>query len=147
MKKFLFGLLLMLGLLIMLPLAALAVETQLPTDLLSWGDLGILGVAAGLTVYIVQLLKLPVDKVFGHVPTRIVVYTVALSILITAQIFVPGLGGLTWDSGILCAFNAVLVALAAMATYTKLIKEAEGKKAEAGAVEAVEQPPDAKTSV
>jgi membrane associated rhomboid family serine protease len=120
----------MFALLLMLPMAALAVETTLPEDLLSWADLGALGVAAGLTVYIVQLLKLPLDKVFGHVPTRIVVYFISLAILIAAQIFVPGMGGLTWETGILCAFNGVLVALAAMSTYTLTIEKVEQSKQE-----------------
>jgi peptidoglycan/LPS O-acetylase OafA/YrhL len=119
--------------LVLLPAMALAVETQLPTDLLSWPSLGALGVAAGLTVYIVQLLKLPLDKVLGHVPTRVAVYVIALVILLAAQVFVPGLGGLTWENGILCVFNAVLVALAAMSTYEVTIRKVEEKKAEIAA--------------
>ena len=138
MKKFLLVLILAL---LLLPAIALAVDTQLPMDLLSWPSLGALGVAAGLTVYIVQLLKLPLDKVLGHVPTRIVVYVIALGILLAAQVFVPGLGGLTWDSGILCAFNAVLVALAAMATYEVTIQKVEEKKAMALALKVAEDKP------
>jgi peptidoglycan/LPS O-acetylase OafA/YrhL len=138
MKRFLISVFLF-ALLMVLPMVALAVETTMPENLLSWGDLGALGVAAGLTVYIVQLLKLPLDKVFGHVPTRIVVYFISLAILIAAQIFVPGLGGLTWETGILCAFNGVLVALAAMSTYTLTIEKVEQSKQ--GNIE--EKPPSA----
>lgn len=138
MKKVLFALILFV---VLLPITALAVETQLPTDLLSWPNLGALGVTAGLTVYIVQLLKLPIDKVMGHVPTRVVVYVIALGILLAAQVFVPGLGGLTWESGILCVFNAVLVALAAMSTYTVTIKEPEEERTAIAAKAATEDKP------
>ena len=134
--------------LIFLPAMALAVETQLPTDLLSWPNLGTLGVATGLTVYIVQLIKLPIDKVLGHVPTRVVVYVIALVILLAAQVFVPGLGGLTWESGILCAFNAVLVALAAMATYEVTIQKVEDKENEmAKQVATITKPTDTKPNL
>ena len=128
MKKW-FGLLTLVLLLLVMPVVALALETELPAELLDWTDLGTLGIAAGITVYIVQMLKLPVDKVLGHIPTRIIVYVVAMGILLLAQIFVPGLGGLSWETGLLCIFNAVLVALAAMKTYEVAIENVEEKKA------------------
>ena len=61
----------------------------------------------------VQLLKLPIDKVW-KIPTRIIAYLIALVIMILATYFTTGL---TWNNAILAAVNAVIVALAAMGSY------------------------------
>ena len=78
-------------------------------------------------VFLVQLLKLPLDKVW-HIPTQYIVYVMSLGVLLLAQAFVPSLGGLSWDSALLCVFNAALVALSAMSTYEIAIAKVEERK-------------------
>lgn len=93
----------------------------------SWEMIGTFSGAVAVVVFIVQLLKLPLDRI-RHIPTQYVVYVVSLMVLLLAQAFVPGLGGLNWQNGILCVFNAILVALTAMSVYTKMIEEPERAK-------------------
>lgn len=93
----------------------------------SWEMIGTFSGAVALVVFIVQLLKLPIDRVW-HIPTQIVVYIVSLIVLLLAQAFVPALGGLTWQSGTLCIFNAILVALTAMSAYSVAIEKPEYSK-------------------
>ena len=85
----------------------------LPVELFSWDDLATIAGATAATLLIVQLLKLPLDRVW-KIPTRILVYFIALIILILATVFTIGLD---WSTGILTAMNAVIVALAAMGSY------------------------------
>ena len=87
--------------------------TELPTEPFTWEQLATIAGATLATLLIVQLLKLPLDMVW-KVPTRIVVYVIALIILLLATIFTTGL---TVNTGILTAVNAVIVALAAMGAY------------------------------
>ena len=103
---------LMLLLVLLLPVAALA-EGELPTEPFTWKQLATIAGAAAMTLLIVQLLKLPIDKVW-KIPTRIVVYVIALIIMILAQIFTDGL---TVNTALLTVFNAVIVALSAMGAY------------------------------
>ena len=110
MKKIYFCLMLLLALL--LPVVALA-EGELPTDPFTWQQLATIAGATLATLLIVQLLKLPIDKVW-KLPTRIVVYFISLIILLLAQAFTTGL---TLNTGLLTAVNAVIVALAAMGAY------------------------------
>ena len=88
-------------------------EGELPTEPFSWEQLVTIAGATLATLLIVQLLKLPIDKVW-KIPTRIVAYLIALVIMILATYFTTGL---TWDNAILAAVNAVIVALAAMGSY------------------------------
>ena len=85
----------------------------LPTDPFSWEDLATIAGATMATLIIVQLLKLPLDRVW-KIPTRIVAYVIALILLLLATSFTAGL---TWSTGLLTAVNAVIVALAAMGAY------------------------------
>ena len=62
---------------------------------------------------IVQLLKLPLDKLW-NIPTRIWVYLIALILMLLATVFTTGL---SVEAVILTAVNAVIVALAAMGAY------------------------------
>ena len=105
MKKIFWCLMLLLALL--LPVAALA-EGELPTDPFTWAQLATIAGATLATVLIVQLLKLPLDKIW-KIPTRIVVYFISLIILLLATLFTDGL---TLQTGLLTAVNAVIVALA-----------------------------------
>ena len=111
MKKLLFCLLLITTLLLMSSVAM--AEGELPTEPLSWEQLATIAGATLATLLVVQLLKLPLDKVW-KIPTRIVAYVIALVIMLLATHFTTGLN---WSNGILAAVNAVIVALAAMGSY------------------------------
>lgn len=111
MKKLICCLILLLTM-IMISSVALA-EGELPTDPFTWEALATIAGATMATLLIVQLLKLPLDRIW-KIPTRIVAYVIALAIMILATYFT---GGLTWSSAALAAINAVIVALAAMGAY------------------------------
>lgn len=111
MKKLLFCLVLIVALLLMSGVAM--AEGELPTEPFTWETLGTIAGATLATLLIVQLLKLPLDKVW-KIPTRFVTYFIALVISLLAMIFTTGL---TLQSGILAAINAVIIALAAMGAY------------------------------
>ena len=70
-----------------------------------------------------QLLKLPLDKIW-KIPTRIVVYFISLIILLLATWFTTGI---TLNTGLLTAVNAVIVALAAMGAYEITFRKIENK--------------------
>lgn len=95
----------------------------LPTEPFTWEYLATIAGATVLTMLIVQLLKLPLDRVW-KIPTRIVVYVIALIIGLLATHFTVGL---TPQNALLTAVNAVIVALAAMGGYELTIKKLEGK--------------------
>lgn len=121
MKKLLCCLVLLFSLLLTCSVAL--AEGELPTEPFSWEQLATIAGATLATVLIVQLLKLPLDKVW-KIPTRIVVYFIALVILLCATLFTTGL---TVQNGILTAVNAVIVALAAMGAYEITFRKLEGK--------------------
>jgi hypothetical protein len=87
-----------------------------------WSGLGTIAGATAATLMIVQLIKAPLDKVL-KIPTRLVVYAIALIIMLLAQIFG---GGLTAESAVLAAINAVMVALSAYGAYEVTFKSSEG---------------------
>ena len=78
MKKLIMCLVLFLSVL-MMSTVALA-EGELPTDPFSWEQLATIAGATLATLLIVQLLKLPLDKVW-KIPTRILAYFIALIVL------------------------------------------------------------------
>lgn len=117
------GMLLFMIAMILLPVAALA-EGELPVDPFSWEQLATIAGATTATLLIVQLLKLPLDKVW-KIPTRIVAYVIALVLMIVATAFTVGL---TWRNAGLAAVNAVIVALAAMGAYEVTFHKLEDKK-------------------
>ena len=123
MKKIFLCLILALALLI--PVAALA-EGELPTDPFTWSQLATIAGATLATLLIVQLLKLPLDRVW-KIPTRIVVYFISLIILLMATWFTDGL---TLNTGLLTAVNAVIVALAAMGAYEVTFRRLDEKAEE-----------------
>ena len=94
-------------------LAEVIERSALPTDPFSWDYLATITGATMGTLMIVQLLKLPLDRVW-KIPTRILVYVIALILLLLATGFTMGLD---WNTGLLTAINAVIVALAAMGAY------------------------------
>ena len=105
-------------------LAEVAVEivaSEIPTNPVSWDQLATIGGAAMATMLIVQLLKLPLDKVW-KIPTRIIVFVIAFIILILATYFTQGL---SWSTALLTVINAVIVALTAMGGYELTFKKLE----------------------
>ena len=120
---FLMDMLAVMLLLMMMPVVAIA-EGDLPTDPFTWEQLATIAGATLATLLIVQLLKLPLDKVW-KIPTRIVVYFIALIMLMLASYFTTGI---TLSSGILTAINAVIVALAAMGSYELTFRASDEKK-------------------
>lgn len=96
----------------------------IPDDPFDWGQLATIAGATLATLLIVQLLKLPLDKVW-KIPTRIVVYVISLIIMVAATYFT---GGLTWEKTGLAAVNAVIVALAAMGSYELTFRKLDAKK-------------------
>ena len=111
--------------LMFLPVVALA-EGELPTEPFTWAQLATIAGATAAVLLIVQLLKLPLDKVW-KIPTRIVVYIIALILLLLATLFTDGL---TVQTGLLTAVNAVIVALAAMGAYEMTFRKLDEKKAQ-----------------
>lgn len=111
MKKLLFCLVLLTAMLLTCSVAM--AEGELPTDPFSWEQLATIAGATLATLLIVQLLKLPLDKVW-KLPTRIVAYAIALIILLLATMFTTGL---SVENAALSVINAVIVALAAMGAY------------------------------
>ena len=118
-KLFVFTLILIM----FLPVVALA-EGELPTEPFTWAQLATIAGATAAVLLIVQLLKLPLDRVW-KIPTRIVVYIISLILLLLATLFTDGL---TVQTGILTAVNAVIVALAAMGAYEMTFRKLDEKK-------------------
>ena len=58
--------------------------------------------------------NLPNPRQIVPIPTRILVYVIALILLLLATGFTMGLD---WNTGLLTAINAIIVALAAMGAY------------------------------
>lgn len=111
MKKLLFCLMMIIALLLLSGVAM--AEGELPTDPFTWEQLATIAGATLATLLIVQLLKLPLDKVW-KIPTRFVAYFIALVISLLAMLFTSGL---TLQNGLLASINAVIIALAAMGAY------------------------------
>ena len=126
MKKLVLGIMMMIVVLMVIGLPVFAFaegSTGLPEDPFTWETLATLAGATMATVLIVELLKLPLDKVW-KIPTRVLVYFIALGILLLGTVFTSGLD---WNRGLLTAVNAVIVALAAMGTYEVSFRKLEGK--------------------
>ena len=102
-------------------LIPVAKPSPLPSEPFSWEYLATITGATVGTLMIVQLLKLPLDRVW-KIPTRILVYVIALILLLLATGFTMGLD---WNSGLLTAINAAIVALAAMGTYEVTFAKAD----------------------
>ena len=110
-------------------LAEVAVEVvaaEIPTQPVSWAQLATIGGAAMATMLIVQLLKLPLDKVW-KIPTRIIVFVIAFIVLGLATYFTQGLD---WNTALLTVVNAVIVALTAMGGYELTFKKIEERQAD-----------------
>ena len=121
-------------LLFLFPAAALAeeiaaeivaevVESEIPTQPVSWAQLATIGWCAMMTMLIVQMCKFPLDKVW-KIPTRFVVFFISLVIMMLATYFTNGLDGST---ALLTIFNAVIAALTAMGGYEVTFAKIENK--------------------
>ena len=103
------------------------VASEIPTEPVTWDQLATIGGAAMATLLIVQLLKLPLDKIW-KIPTRIIVFVIAFIVLILATYFTDGL---SWNTALLTVINAVIVALTAMGGYELTFAKLEKKKVNA----------------
>lgn len=107
-----------------LEVAASVVESELPTNPFSWEQLATISGAALATMLIVQLLKLPIDRVW-KIPTRIIVFMIAAIVMLLATYFTKGLSA---DTAILTILNAVIAALTAMGGYELTFAKFEHKE-------------------
>lgn len=121
MKKLFLCLMLLLALL--LPVVALA-EGELPTEPFTWAYLVTIGGATVAVLLFVQVIKLPLDKIW-KIPTKIVVYVISLIVLLLATHFTTGL---TVSDGFLAAFNALIVTAAAWGLYEVTFRKSDEKK-------------------
>lgn len=108
---------------LLLPVVAVA-EGEIPTDPFTWEQLATIAGAALATMLIVQLLKLPLDKVW-KIPTRIIVFLIAAVVMLLATYFTQGL---TWNTALLTLMNAVVAALTAMGGYELTFAKLDAKK-------------------
>ena len=115
----------LLVLLAILPVVALA-ESEVPTEPFTWQYLATIIGATAATLLIVQLCKFPLDKVW-KIPTRFVVYFIALIIIETATYFTSGLDV---SSAILNILNAGIIALSAMGAYEMTFRKVDEQKKE-----------------
>lgn len=121
MKKVLLCFLLLLTLMLICSVAF--AEGELPTEPFTWEYLATIAGATLATILIVQLLKLPLDRVW-KIPTRIIVFLIAAIVLLLATYFTVGL---TAQNALLTIINAVIVALAAMGGYELSFAKIEKK--------------------
>ena len=113
-KKILKVMMMVLMLLAVFALPAMAEGTGVDmTQAYDWSSLGTIAGATAATLMIVQLIKAPLDRLW-KLPTRLIVYLIAFALMLMAQHFA---GGLTWESALLAAVNAVMVALSAYGAY------------------------------
>ena len=92
-----------------------------PGEPMTWAYLATIAGATAATLLIVQFLKVPLDTVW-KIPTRAFVYLIALLLLLGGTYFTTGL---TVDTALLTAVNAVIVALAAYGSYELTFKKLE----------------------
>jgi hypothetical protein len=95
------------------PEAVRTAEEKPPDGAYSWVYLATVAGATAATLLIVQFLKVPLDTVW-KIPTRLLVYLIALVIMLVAQYFTDGL---TVEKAALAFINAFVVALAAYGSY------------------------------
>lgn len=94
-----------------------------PGEPLTWEYLATIAGATAATLLIVQFLKVPLDTVW-KIPTRAFVYLIALVLLLGGTYFTSGL---TVNTALLTAVNAVIVALTAYGAYEVTFKKLEQK--------------------
>ena len=121
-----------LSLLLLVSLASVAAAEAGPSaipqekEAFSWAYLATIAGAAAATLLIVQFAKAPLDKVW-KLPTRWLVYLVALGILLLATAFTEGL---SLQRLPLVMLNAFLAALSAYGSYEITFAQREQKAAD-----------------
>lgn len=108
---------------LLMPCIALAEEAVLPTDPFSWDYLLTIAGCTVATLLLVQLLKLPIDRIW-KIPTRIIVFAISFVIMLLASYFT---GNLSWSSAVLTIFNSAISALSAMGSYELTFAKIEKK--------------------
>lgn len=116
---------------VVLPMLAAASDAAVEVGLVegvdentfTWPQLATVAGATLATVFLVQFIKLPLDKVW-KIPTRLVVYVIALVILVLANAFTVGI---TAEGILLLAGKALIVASSAMGAYEVLLAKREAK--------------------
>ena len=100
-------------------------EPVTPGEPLTWAYLATIAGAAAATLLVVQFAKIQLDKVW-KIPTRLFVYIVALIFMLLGTAFTTGL---TVNTGLLTAVNALVAAITAYGAYeiTFAKKDAEKK--------------------
>ena len=88
-------------------------QSGLPVEPFTWTARRTIAGCTAFALLFVQLIKAPLDKVW-HIPTRLLVYVVCLAVMIVSVTFTDGL---TIQTGLLAAVNAVIPTLAAMGAY------------------------------
>lgn len=122
MKKILKMMMLVCALMLAIALPGLAEGAAQTAQAYDWAGLGTVAGATAAVLMIVQYIKAPLDRVW-KIPTRLLVYAVALALMLLAQGFSGG--GLTVESALLAAVNAVMVALSAYGAYEMTFKKTE----------------------
>ena len=90
----------------------------------TWQYLASIAGAAAFTLLVVQFFKVPLDKVW-KIPTRVLAYVIALIVMLVATAFTSGL---TLQTALLAAVNALSAALTAMGGYEVTFKKMENKE-------------------
>lgn len=102
---------------LVVPMTVLAegeeIAPAVPTEPFSWEYLVTVTGAAAFTLLVAQFLKFPLDKVW-KIPTRVLVYIIALMVMLIATAFTTGL---TPQGVMLACANAFIAALTAMGAY------------------------------
>lgn len=106
-----------------LEVVASVAESELPTNPFSWEQLATISGAALATMLIVQLCKLPLDKIW-KIPTRIIVFLIAAAVMLLATYFTKGL---SWDTALLTVLNSVIASLTAIGGYELTFAKIEKK--------------------
>lgn len=113
MKKFVIVCLLLLTLGVLVTAFAEPIAEATNTTVYTWSQIGTVTGATAATLLIVQFIKLPLDRIW-KIPTRAVVYVIALLLMLAARAFTEGLNV---DDIPLIAVNAANVAFSAMGAY------------------------------
>jgi uncharacterized membrane protein len=97
-------------------------DMEIPQNYMTWEFLGTMSGAVAATTLFVQFLKVPIDKVW-KIPTRFIVYVIALLILLAAEYVTQG--GILFNRAALIVVNAILVSMAAMGAYEVTFRKLE----------------------
>ena len=118
--------LILLALALLMPFGAASAEAVPDTtngDPFTWAYLASIAGTAAFALLFVQFFKVPLDRVW-KIPTRVFVYIICLITMLVATAFTAGL---TMQTALLSAVNAMLAALSAMGAYEVTFAKVEHK--------------------